>query len=483
MQLRSRLVSLFSLSLALSLLVLAPASSLAQTALERAVSAEVARAQQTAGSVGVSIVELDTGETVFSYNPQEPRVIASNSKLFTTAAALDALGPGYLFETRFLMRGKVVDGVLQGDLGVVGAGDPQISGREFAGDAFAVFRPWAAALRDKGVRRIAGDLYLDHGLFESLSVHPDWPRDQLAEWYEAPVGALSFSDNCILVRVFPGKAAGQPAIIETVPAIPLFRVDNSTTTRTKRRGTKLYVGRTEDLLTVRGTIDVNSGPFETWVTVADPVTYFGAALRAALAEEGIVIDGGLRPVDQLPVPVWQRVAVHRSDLITAIRSTNKRSQNFYAESLAKELGARRCGTGSWSEGVRAIGELMAAIGVLPNELHMVDGSGMSRENQASPRAITTLLRHMFFHPAGTEFAQSLPYSGEDMKSWKRRLAAPPYAGNVFAKTGTLSGVSALSGYAKAVSGKSYAFSILLNGTRGDSHGDQDRIVMALIDNG
>ncbi len=483
MQLRSRLVSLFSLSLALSLLFLAPASSLAQTALERAVSAEVARAQQTAGGVGVNIVELDTGETVFSYNPQEPRVIASNSKLFTTAAALDALGPGYLFETRFLMRGKVADGVLQGDLGVVGAGDPQISGREFAGDAFAVFRPWAAALRDKGVRRIAGDLYLDHGLFESLSVHPDWPRDQLAEWYEAPVGALSFSDNCILVRVYPGKAAGQPAIIETVPAIPLFRVDNSTTTRAKRRGTKLYVGRTEDLLTVRGTIDVNSGPFETWVTVADPVTYFGSALRAALAEEGIVIDGGLRPVDQLPGPVWQRVAVHRSDLITAVRTTNKRSQNFYAESLAKELGARRCGSGSWSEGVRAIGELMAAIGVLPNELHMVDGSGMSRENQASPRAITTLLRHMFFHPAGTEFAQSLPYSGEDMKSWKRRLAASPYRGNVFAKTGTLSGVSALSGYAKAASGKSYAFSILLNGTRGDSHGDQDRIVMALIDNG
>src|SRR3954453_8793119 len=194
MQRRSRLVFLFSLSLALSLLFLAPASSLAQTALERAVSLEVARAQQTAGGVGVNIVELDTGETVFSYNPVEPRVIASNSKLFTTAAALDALGPGYLFETSFLMRGKVADGVLQGDLGGVGAGDPQISGREFAGDAFAVFRPWAAALRDRGVRRIAGDLYLDHGLCESLSVHPDWPRDQLAEWYEAPVGALSFSD-------------------------------------------------------------------------------------------------------------------------------------------------------------------------------------------------------------------------------------------------------------------------------------------------
>lgn len=469
--------------LVLSLLGAAPAfPQTPQTPLNQAVLAEVVRAQQKSAAVGVNIVELDTGSAVFAYNPQEPRVIASNSKLFTTSAALDALGPGFQFETRFLMRGTVADGVLHGDVGVVGAGDPQISGREFDGDPFGAFRPWAAALRERGVRRIAGDLYLDHGLFEAMQIHPDWPRDQLAEWYEAPVAALSFSDNCILVRVSPGRV-GQPAIVETVPAVPIFRIDNTTSTRLKRRGTKLFVGRTDDLLTVRGTIDVSSGPFETWVTVPDAVTYFGAALRAALAEEGIAMDGALRSVDQLPGPVWQRVAVHRSDLVTAVRTTNKRSQNFYAESLAKQVGAKRCGHGSWSAGVKAIGEMMAAIGILPGELRMVDGSGMSRENQASPRAITTLLRHMFYHAAGSELVTSLPFSGEDNKSWKRRLAAPPYLGNVFAKTGTLAGVSALSGYARGVSGKSYAFSILLNGTRGDPHGEQDRILMALIDHG
>ncbi|HEX4965897.1 MAG TPA: D-alanyl-D-alanine carboxypeptidase/D-alanyl-D-alanine-endopeptidase [Thermoanaerobaculia bacterium] len=481
MQRRNRSVPL---SLGLSFFLLAAAPGLAQSVLDQSIAAEVARAQRQAGAVGVEIVDLYTGQAVYSYNPDAPLVIASNSKLFTTAAALDTLGPGFQFETRFLLRGTVAEGVLRGDLGVVGSGDPQISGREYGGDPFAVFRPWAAALRERGIRRVAGDLYLAHGLFEALRIHPDWPRDQLAEWYEAPIDALSFSDNCILVRVSPGKAAGQPAIVETVPPVPIFRVDNTTSTRKKRRGTKLYVGRTDDLLTVRGTIDVSSGPFETWITVPDPVAYFGGALRAALAEEGIAIDGALRPVDQLPGPVWQRVAVHKSDLVTAVRTTNKRSQNFYAESLAKQVGAKRCGHGSWTEGVKAIAELVASIGIVPAQFHMVDGSGMSRENQASPRAVTTLLRHMFFHPAGSEFVQSLPYAGEeDAKSWKRRLGMPPYRGNVFAKTGTLAGVSALSGYARSVSGKSYAFSILLNGTRGDPHGDQDRIVMALIDHG
>ena len=133
-------------------------------------------------------------------------MIASNSKLFTTAAALDALGPAYVFETRFLMRGAVDRGVLHGDLGVIGAGDPQISGREYDGDPYGAFRPWAAALRERGIERITGDLYLAHGLFEPMEIHPEWPRDQLTDWYEAPIAALAFSDNCILVRVSPGAA-------------------------------------------------------------------------------------------------------------------------------------------------------------------------------------------------------------------------------------------------------------------------------------
>jgi D-alanyl-D-alanine carboxypeptidase/D-alanyl-D-alanine-endopeptidase (penicillin-binding protein 4) len=471
-----------ALSLVLSACLLASSPATAQTALSEALSAEVARTAAASGALGVSIVELDTGETVFSHNPDEPRVIASNSKLFTTAAALDALGPAYVFETRFLMRGAVDRGILRGDLGVIGAGDPQISGREYDGDPYGAFRPWAAALRARGIERITGDLYLAQGLFEPMEIHPEWPRDQLTDWYEAPIAALAFSDNCILVRVSPG-AAGRAAVVETVPPVPIIRIDNSAVTTGQRRGTRLFVGRTGDLLTVRGSIDVNSGSFETWVTVPDPVLYFGLGLRGALAEEGIAVDGEIRPVAQLPDAVWERVAVHRSDLVTAITTTNKHSQNFYAETLSKLLGAVRCGEGSWRAGTRAIEELVAAIGAPPGSVHMVDGSGMSRSNQASPRAITMLLRHMFFHPAAKEFVQSLPYGGEDMKSWKRRLAVPPYRGNVFAKTGTLNGVSALSGYAKAVSGKSYAFSIVIERSRVDAHGAQDRIVMALIDNG
>jgi D-alanyl-D-alanine carboxypeptidase/D-alanyl-D-alanine-endopeptidase (penicillin-binding protein 4) len=381
------------------------------------------------------------------------------------------------------MRGTVRDGVLQGDLGAVGAGDPHISGRDYDGDSLAVFREWAHALQEKGVRRVTGDLYLDHGLFTPPVVHPDWPPEQLPSWYEAPIDALSFNDNCVLVRVSPGSGGGRPAQVEMLPNVQVFALDNTSRTVDSRAGQNVIVARKGSVLTVRGSIRKSSGPIETWVTVPDPVTYFGLGVKAALESEGVAFEGRLRPEPRLPGDVWERVAVHRTDLATVVRVTNKRSQNFYAESLAKLLGARRCADGSWEEGVRAISEFAVSTGIPKGAFSMADGSGMSRENRFAPRHLTTLLRHMFFHPAGLEYAQSLPYGGEDNGSWKRRLAAPPYRGNVFAKTGTLAGVSALSGYAKAVSGKTYAFSILLNRVGGDAHGAQNRIVMALIDNG
>jgi D-alanyl-D-alanine carboxypeptidase/D-alanyl-D-alanine-endopeptidase (penicillin-binding protein 4) len=473
------------LPLLVLILLLGPATARVETAapstLQQALDFEVARALHVSSALGVHIVDLDSGDTVYAYNPDEPRVIASNSKLFTTAAILDALGPGYTFDTRFVLHGQVRDGVLNGPLGVVGSGDPQISGREYGGDSFAPFRIWAQALRDRGIRKVVGDVYLDHGLYEAPLIHPDWPRDQLTRWYEAPVDGLSFSDNCILVRVWPGRA-GRPPRVELVPDVPIVRLNNTARTIGKGRQT-MIIHRDGDVLFVKGTIRSSSGPEEAWVTVPDPVIYFGQGLVAALAEEGIEVQGKLRPVERLPGMVWERVAVYRSDLLSAIRVTNKRSQNFYAESLVKHLGALRCGHGSWTAGVRAVREFAVSIGIPAGTFSMSDGSGMSRDNVFAPRHLTILLRYMFFHPAGAEFAQSLPYSGEDMGSWKLRMAQPPYRGNVFAKTGTLEGVSALSGYAKGVSGKAYAFSILLNRVAGDAHGAQDRIVEALIDNG
>ena len=462
----------------------APPASAIQP-LDGVLALEVTRAARTIPNLAVHVVELGGGETDYGYRADVRMIPASNQKLLTTAAALSLLGPGYTFETQVGVRGTLgEDGTLAGDLAVRGAGDPTISGRE-NGDPYAAFRRWAAALRARGVRRVEGDLYLEHGLFHGPHVHPDWPAEQQQWWYEAPVAALSFNDNCQLLRGWGARRAGQPAVLDLVPRVDALQLQNRL--RTVRRGARWAVLRHPQsrLVQVSGELAAGGNPLEVWVTVTDPVDYFGRALRAAFAEEGIAIAGATRPVERLPGPWWELVHRHRSLLVSALAVTNKRSQNFYAESLLKLLGARLCDDGSWEGGARAVSDFLAnKVRVSRDHFHIADGSGMSRQDRVTARVLTRVLQHMFRQRWGLEFVRSLPYAGEPEASLHQRLTAPPYRGNVFAKTGTLGGVSALSGYAKGRSGKLYAFSILANDANAwQGRVAQDGILTTLIDNG
>jgi len=452
--------------------------------LNRSINAEVARALRIAPELGVAVVELHSGESVYRYRASEPRIAASNTKLVTTATALDFLGPDWFFETPLLLRGRIADGVLHGDLAVVGSGDPTFSGR-WTGDPYDVFRFWGVKLLGQGVRRVEGDLYLADGRFRGPLVHPDWPEDQRARWYQAPVSALTFSDNCMLLAIRPSRR-GRPRI-DLVPPLDLLAVHDRTKPSGSPRRHRVRIVRHGDSaeVAVGGAVYRGAAPVEAWVTVPDPPRYFGAAFRDALAERGIELDGMLRPVAETPEGVWTPVAVHRSDLLTAIEVTNRRSQNLFAETILKTLGAEACGDGSWEGGLRAVRDFLGRVGIEPDAYSMVDGSGLSRRNRFAPDDLVRLLRHMNTHRWGREFVGSLPVSGTPEQSLDERLDEPPFRGNVFAKTGTLSGVSALSGYARARSGRVYVFSILANRTRSawQARAAQDRIVRAIIDNG
>ncbi|MGE0641456.1 MAG: D-alanyl-D-alanine carboxypeptidase/D-alanyl-D-alanine-endopeptidase [Thermoanaerobaculia bacterium] len=464
-----------------------PAALPAALSLEDALTREVQAARASARELGVHIVDLSSHAPAFGYAADEPRILASNTKLLTTAAALGILGGQFEFETRVMGRGTITGDRLVGDVAIVGDGDPNISGRFHDGDSYGVFRSWARQLLGEGIRHVSGDLLMVDGIFQPPSVHPDWPRDQLSAWYEAPVEGLSFNDNCVLVRVTPGSRAGLPAHVETVPRLDYFEIRSTATTTGSRARSHLAIGRLADseTIVVSGAIYTGSGPSEEWVAVQNPAAYFAAGVRAAFAEEGVEIDGGTFFVAAALGSEWQLLASHRSGLARTLEVTNKRSQNFYAESLAKYLGYSQRGEGSWSAGVGVVSEFLDRLGVAPESFHLVDGSGLSRGNVMSPRAMTQLLEKMYFHPLGREFVRSLPYSGEQGLHWQRRLARTPYAGNVFAKTGTIRGVSTLSGYAKAASGRVYAFSILCNQVRSTAAAKaaQDRIVSALIDRG
>ena len=482
------LAGIASLALVVSVAAAGPRRAEERPDLETALNREVRHAAHVSRRLGVAVHRLEDGAEIYAYHPDRLLIPASNVKLFTTAAALHELGPGYFFTTRVYQRGPVVAGVLHGDLAVVGGGDPTISGREYYGDSFAVFRQWAAALKKEGVQEIAGDVQLVTGFFEPRMVHPDWPEDQRAHWYEAPVSALALDDNCFMVRVEPGARPGARGWVEIEPRIPgFFQLSNRLRTSRSRRAQRVNIVRPAAgrEVEVSGRLWVGAGDSEQWVAVNDPITYFGAGLREALRQEGIEIKGEPRAVRRLEGPEWKLLTEHRTDLVTVIDVTNKHSQNFFAESTLKTLGAERCGEGSWRAGLKAVAEFLTRVGIPAGSYNQADGSGMSRNNRFSPDQVIRLLRYMYFHRYGKVFMRSLPYGGEEDLHWKERLADSPYRGNVLAKTGTLDGVSALSGYVKARSGTLYVFSIIGNRTRANylEKDAEDGIVRALIDHG
>lgn len=438
------------------------------------------------GTSSLMVTEVGTGRVIAEHNAHLPVAPASNMKLFTTAGALDLLGPKFEFETTVSVRGTVdPTGTLQGDVKVTGGGDPTIGGRFHDGNAAAILEEWASALQRAGIKTIAGNLILEHGYFDSEYVHPTWPTDQLVNWYEAPVAALSMQEGCVLVRVLP-STAGQRCVVQLEPPNRFVTVENTCVTG---RGRGVFVARKPNTNTiiVRGNAPPRMGPTEIFVTVMNPVAYFANVTHDTFTRKGITLRGQVMMTGRDSRPDWRSVTETRTPLLVSNIVINKKSQNHYAEQVLKTIGAEVKKNGSWSGGTAAVTEwLTTKVGVPRDEFEMIDGSGMSRFNRASANSFVTLLNHVWNTPYRREFVSSMPYTGEPDSRLRNRLNQPPYSRSVYAKTGYIVGVIGLSGYVHASSGKIYSFSMLFNnyGTGVFSvYRLQDEILKEIVKNG
>lgn len=433
----------------------------------------------------IQIVELDSGRVVAERNPHMAVSPASNMKLFTTAAAIDLLEPSFEVTTGVYVRGDIdATGTLNGDVRFVGRGDPTIGGRFHDGNATAVIQDWAAELMRAGIKTIAGNLVFEYGYFDTDYVHPTWPVDQLTAWYEAPIAAFSMQEGCVAVRVLPGRS-GQPCVVQLDPPTSYVTVRNTCRTGSGLPFITRHNGSNE--IIVRGGIPPRSGTTEVFVTVENPVHYFAAVTNETLQRNGIRIQGQIILTPRDPRTDWRLLTSHTTPLNILIYVINKKSQNHYAEQVLKMIGAEMRNEGSWAAGNAEVKEwLTTKIGVPANEFHPVDGSGMSRDNRASANAFISLLRYMWKSPWREEFVSSMPYTGDPDSRFGNRLRQPPFARQVYAKTGYISGVIGLSGYVHAQSGKVYAFSFLFNRYRVGVFGVynlQDEILKEIIRSG
>lgn len=414
---------------------------------------------------GVSIYDLDRDSLLFSRNARRGFLPASNQKLFTTAAALDLLGSTYRYETTLSFDGTTKDSVMKGDLRLKGVGDPT-----FGSTARGIsdpLREWAERLAEMGVRRIEGRLIGDDKVFLDGFYPGGWTTDYLTRQKGQQIGVraggLSYRDNTIPVKVRATQPGAPPEV--SIQPEGVLEVENQALTSERWRGSTLLINRTfsTNKVVLTGSV-ARSYEGVRNVPVSDPTAFTLRIFLKRLQEAGIETDLDLVDVEALEgsesegEPLFVHVSPPLSEIVEVI---NKQSNNFYAEQVFRTYGWG----GSTRGGIRRTGAFLRRAGIDTRAISINDGSGLSRKDLVTPRALRELLVHMSGHPAWDAYLGSLPRGGERNTTLRARLGRTP----VQAKTGSLSFIRALSGYVERPDGGRVVFVLFANNYTGPSY--------------
>lgn len=427
--------------------------------------------------VGLLAESLWTGQVAYERSADTPLIPASNMKLVTGATALSILGESHVFETDLATEGAVLGDVLEGNLYVRGRGDPSLTTEEV----------WKLVeeVQTLGIGRIAGDIVLDASYFDSVSAASGEAADG-DRAYQARVSALAVNYGSIAVRVRPGDRVGDPARVTLAPATDYVGVVNRAKTGSSRRESTIEVARSvrrgRNTVTVTGRIPAGSTGGVWNRNVEDPTGYFGALFMECLAKAGVRVDGCV--VGGMTPGGANVLAVHRSKpLAVILRDLNKYSNNFMAEELLKAVSAHTLGPpGTTAGGASLAAGFLRSVGADSAAFRVADGSGLSRDNRLTPRAILGVVRRMVGDfGAAPEFVASLSVGGID-GTLARRLDENDLRGAVRAKTGLLDGVTSISGILHTRSRGDLLFSMITNGFDGEPramHKIEERVLAAL----
>lgn len=474
------------------------------------VEAALAGAKAAKAYWGILVADADTGETLYALNPDRLFAPASTLKLFTAALALSALGPDYRFRTTIESPGALgSDGIVNGDLILVGRGDPDISNRKFPydkkaeydGPAEKVLLELAEGVAARGVKQVEGDIVADDSYFPYDPYPPDWTYGDLYFEFGAPLTALTLNENMLVYEVRPGPRAGDPAVVTVEPGTDITTIDTSILTASGGTKPKFSVVRQpgSHSILLRGAVPLDAGMISKQLAMEQPAETCAHLLKQLLEARGVHISGAAKvrhgpprdpdPVPGLPAPAplppnSLLLAQHFSPpLIESVRLMNKISQNLHAELFLRTVAREKSGAGTTDAGIEVTKDFLKTIGIPEGDAVLADGSGLSPTDLVTPRATVELLRYAQRQPWGEQFIASLPVAGED-GTLETRMKGSPAEGRVRAKTGAIEHVRTLAGYATTLRGAHLIFSIFANAATDagrDAMAPLDSIAVAMVE--
>ena len=418
------------------------------------------------GTWGILVRSLDRDEVLFELNPQTLLVPASIAKIVAVASAADAVGWDFRFTTTLRATGSITDGVLDGDLVVVGSGDPSIAGR-----GGTTLKPFVDALRARGVRRITGRIVGDDNAIEEPRPALAWAWDDLGYPTGALFGALNAYENRMAVTVRPGSAEGAPTSLHVDPLVASRPLANRVVTGAAGSPQQLWPEQRpgEPFLTIAGSVPAGGNPGALTVSAGNPTSWFASVLRTELLRGGIDVVGDAWDIDDVVPPPRTADATalhveHSAPLGQLAVPLLKDSINLYGEA-ALRLNAAPGVLPTNDAALDGLRQRLARWGIDLAGQQIIDGSGLSRRDVVAAETMMRVLQRVYEPAWGTPLLKALPVAGID-GTLASRMRGTPAQGNVRAKTGTMSNIRSLAGYVTTRDGERLAFVIMVNNFEG-----------------
>ncbi|MEM9051064.1 MAG: D-alanyl-D-alanine carboxypeptidase/D-alanyl-D-alanine-endopeptidase [Bacteroidota bacterium] len=416
-------------------------------------------------SISAILVDVITGEELESYQKETLLCPASVWKLATTSAALEVLGADFRFSTPLVYSGKIEDGILHGDLIIIGSGDPTLGSNHFDLDLSKVMESFVTMVKEAGIDSISGHIIGNGAHLQGASIPGTRVWEDMGNYYGAGIHGLNINDNTYFVSFSTPDEPGNPAkITDVFPEVPRLRIDSEVESSTIQSDQAYIFGSPLDSKRlVRGTLPAGRDRFVLKGSIPDPALFAAFHLREALLENGVQSAGYKSEIDYYREPITLKTlgSIKSITLADMIAYVNQKSDNLIAEGLLLQLGAKK-GNSSIEGGKEALEEYLKTLWGKDSNFYLYDGSGLSRFTAVSADQIVQLLIELRSRDESKSYVlDRLPKAGkEGTVKWFGQNTN--LAGTVRLKSGSMKNVKAYAGILNTYSGRELAFAIMIN---------------------